>query len=169
MKRIDKKTGIRVLFLVLFLGLQCSQIFGQNVIQLHRKDGKQKDYIVKSGRRAKINTCYMQTINGKIKEIKDSSIIIGRDATEVPIKDIRYFYCQKINVWNFIGAACFSFLVVNGAYFSILGTIVLGASFGLMLGVVSIPIPCISTIYFLSHKKEFNTQLKYDLSIVKPK
>jgi hypothetical protein len=167
MKRIDKKTGIRILFLVILLGLQCSQIFGQNVIQLHKKDGKHKDYIVKTGRRARINTYYMQTINGKIKEIKDSSIIIGRKAKEVPIKNIRYFYCQKIVVGDIIGAT-FSSANIFGVFEIVYLTSYM-PGLALELAAFLLPAPSVVLCFFLTNKKRFDIQSKYDLNIVKPK
>jgi len=163
----NNKTFISILLLM--LAMQCSCLLGQNVIQFHRKDGKQKDYIVKTGRRAKIKTIDNQTIRGKINEIKDSSIIVSKKAIDIPVNKIRYFYCRKNNFSKALEIVCFASLTNYAVYEAVDIGIAMGLALGLAIGTVFIPVPYIGTIYFLTHKKKYNMQSKYDLSIVKPK
>lgn len=165
MKPTNHKTLITILFLL--FAMQGSCILGQNVIQLHRKDGRHKDYIVKPGRSVRIVTNEKQEVKGKISEIKDSSVIVEKNAIEVPKKQIDFFYCRKDNFGNFFGANCFIFLTSYATYYTIDAITAMGPGFAIALGIISLPVPYIGTLYFLLHKKKYDVQTKYDLKIVK--
>ena len=156
---------ILITILLLMLAMQCSCLLGQSVIQLHRKDERQKDYLVQTGRRARIVTYDKLSVNGKIDEIKDSSIIIGKKSTEVPINKIHYFFCQKINAGNIVGAVCSAAALVGAAILTESMSSIPALS--IAMAATSLPFPIVGLCYFLTNKERFNTQSKYDLKIVK--
>jgi hypothetical protein len=166
MKPNNHKTHIAILFLL--FSMQCSCLLGQNVIQLHRKDGKKKDYLVKINRHVKIKTNDLRDIKGKIIAISDSTITLSKkDTTNVLLKNIHYFYCDRNNIGNIITGVCFAALDVDAIFWSIYFCSFEGVVFGLITSVVIVPVPTVGTCYFLLHKKRYDLKTKYDLKIVK--
>jgi len=159
---------IFITILLLMLTMQCFCLLGQSVIQLHRKDGKQKDYLVKTGRRARIKTTDNKIFRGKITEIKDSSIIIGRELKEVSVKNISRIYCKKNIVAYISGGVIFGGISIGVIYLSALtGSSVQLVYAGIISGILIGTVPGTITCYFIFHKKKYDVQKKYDLKIVK--
>ncbi|MEO0074792.1 MAG: hypothetical protein ABIK31_01600 [candidate division WOR-3 bacterium] len=169
-----KKIITAFLFCISILTMQYSKSFGQNLILLHNKVGK-GDYVAQTGKKIKIETIDKQVIKGKIIEIKDSSIEIGskKTAIEVRTDNIKYFYFREPNGWQTsIGIICaYSGLTLTPPLYAGISDIngypmaplVVGAS------VIGISAAGLGVYYGLFHKKKFDTQLKYDLLIVKAK
>jgi hypothetical protein len=173
MKFNDIKTTI-ILLCIVILTMQYSKSFGQNLILLHNKIGK-GDYVARTGIKVKIETVDKQLIKGKIIEIKDSSIEIGNNktATEIRIDNIKYFCFREPNGWQTsVGIICaYSGLTLApGLIFGIsdingypMAPLLVGVS------VIGMSAAGLGVYYGLFHKKKFDTQVRYDLTIIKPK
>ena len=174
MKHNNKKTTIAFLFCISILTMQYSKSFGQNLILLHSKVGK-GDYVAQTGKKIKIETIDKQVIKGKIIEIKDSTIEIGNNktATEIRIDNIKYFYFRERNGWQTsVGIICaYSGLTLAPSLYAGIVSVNDWPMAPLVVGVSVIGISAagLGVYYGLFHKKKFDTQLKYDLLIVKAK
>jgi hypothetical protein len=180
MQNFYKKSISAVLFFIATIIVQHS--FGQSLLLLHDKLGN-KDCTVRTGKNIKIETTNGQVIKGKIIEIKDSSIVIDNVIkTEINISNIKYLYYRNSTGWKTAGGAVLAFysaamtaIVIIGLTESTKANAVPNAVNDnpipsiAVIGAVGLPVLYGGTYYELLHKKKFDTQFSYDLTIVKHK
>jgi hypothetical protein len=168
MKPNNNKTLITILFLL--LAMQCSCLFGQNVIVLHKKNGKGKEDTVGLNRHIHVFTSD-NMIWGKLTEINDSSITITKDkvSEKIPLKNIHTFYSKRNTTGKYIALLPFGFLDAFGIWLTVDLSSALQIDFLSSLGCFAMTVgpPGIITLYLIFHKKKYNLDSKYDLKIVK--
>ncbi len=174
-----KHTFRWLLFIIVLIVVQNS--FGQNMLFLHDKI-ESKDCIVRTGRNVKIETKTGTIVRGKLMQINDSSITLAGDKmTEIKLSDLKYFYYRTSTGWKTgVGVVLAMYSILMTAF------IIDGISQSTnpkpnaatsdnpvpALAIVSAVtiVPLFSGTYFsLFHKKKYELQSHYNLSVIKQK